>query len=98
MAIVLGLAFAFWVFSAELELDIGLDLDVDAEMGDLGPALPVTSRHQGRQAIMEKLPSTGLKMLVPCVPGGSNKAARGRAFKAELRACGSIQVRLYRCI
>ncbi|ELU44421.1 hypothetical protein AG1IA_01547 [Rhizoctonia solani AG-1 IA] len=43
----------------------------------------------------EKMPATGLNLLVPCVPRGYGLEVGGREFKRRLRACGSITTAVF---
>ncbi|KAG8751646.1 hypothetical protein FRC11_009188 [Ceratobasidium sp. 423] len=72
--------FALYSVTA-LPFDMDMDMDFNSEF----ELYNIPLRMSGR-----KMPTTGLKLLVPCVPGSSGMEVKGREFRNKLRACGSI--------
>ncbi|CAE7121994.1 unnamed protein product [Rhizoctonia solani] len=71
---------ALYVVTAlPFDMDLNLDLNSEFELYN------IPLRLSGK-----KMPETGLKLLAPCVPGGTNLEVKGREFRHKLRACGSI--------
>ncbi|CAE6537724.1 unnamed protein product [Rhizoctonia solani] len=64
-----------------LPFDMGLELDLNSEF----ELYNIPLRLNGR-----KMPTTGLKLLAPCVPGSLGLEVKGREFRNKFRACGSI--------
>ncbi|KAH7335065.1 hypothetical protein B0J17DRAFT_720596 [Rhizoctonia solani] len=64
-----------------LSFNMDLDLDFNSEF----ELYNIPLRTSGR-----RMPSTGFKLLVPCVPGSLGMEVKGREFRNKLRACGSI--------
>ncbi|KDN37404.1 hypothetical protein RSAG8_10209, partial [Rhizoctonia solani AG-8 WAC10335] len=72
--------FALYSVTA-LPFDMDLQLDFNSEF----ELYNIPLRLSGK-----KMPTTGMKLLAPCVPGSLGLEAKGREFRNKLRACGSI--------
>ncbi|KAJ1299765.1 hypothetical protein OPQ81_000674 [Rhizoctonia solani] len=79
LATVLALFVLYNVTTLPFCMDLDLDFNSEFELYN------IPLRMSGR-----KMPNTGFKLLIPCVPGGSGLEVEGWEFKNRLRACGSI--------
>ncbi|CAE6438443.1 unnamed protein product [Rhizoctonia solani] len=81
LIILLALFVLYNATTLPFDMDLDLDFNSEFELYNIPLRLGAGSK---------KMPATGLKLLVPCVPGSNGLEVKGREFRTRLRACGSI--------